>query len=351
MIEIRTFDGDVDELARFCTSSWQKRYTGRMPVPDWRSDFLEWELLGDDHAAREFLVAAYDGSRLIGALPARPVRFHLRGRPVAGTWGSFFAVDDGYENQGVSLKLNLEQRRRHRDHGAQIFTGYIYVGSSASMGKEFWLRQRSVKVLGKVGLWARLFDHRAVSDFEFSCRDKWATRALGWFQGPPRPPRDAGAIRPFRPADLGDCLRLATHLSHSAEFGYEWNEASLLRRLHHGDVPRTFVAEAEGRVAGFLNYCHLNLMGRRTITAGLIDLLSIDGLTAAMQQNLLRTALCRMVEEGCHVALLLRLAGYPARPLLGAGFVPQPAEHYYVAQTMGSDPFDAPVRSLHIHWR
>ena len=68
MIEIRTFDGDVAELARFCTSSWQKRYAGRMPVPVWLPDFLEWELLGEDHAARQFLVAAYDGSRLVGAI-------------------------------------------------------------------------------------------------------------------------------------------------------------------------------------------------------------------------------------------------------------------------------------------
>jgi hypothetical protein len=351
MIEIRTFDGDVDELARFCTSSWRKRYSGRMPVPDWRSDFLEWELLGEDHAAREFLVAAYDGGRLVGALPARPARFQLRGRPVAGTWGSFFAVDDDYENQGVSLKLNLEQRRRHRDRGAQVFTGYVYLGSSASMGKEFWLRQRSVKILGKVGLWARLFDHRAVSDFEFSTRDKWATRALGWFQGRPRPPRDASAIRPYRPADLNDCLQLVARLSHSADFGYEWNEAALARRLQYGDVPRTFVADVDGRVSGFLNYCHLDLMGRRTITAGVIDLLSIDGLSPAMQQNLLRTAMCRMAEEGCHLALLLRLAGYPTRPLLTAGFIAQPPEYYYVAQTMGTDLFDTPVKSLHIHWR
>jgi hypothetical protein len=351
MIEIRTFDGDVDELSRFCTSAWKKRYTGRMPVPDWRADFLEWELLGEDHAARQFLVAAYDGSRLVGVLPARPVRFHVRGRPVAGTWGSFFAVDDDYEKQGVSLKLNLEQRRRHRDHGAQVFTGYVYFGSAASMGKEFWLRQRSVKVLGKVGLWARLFDHRAVSDFEYSPRDKWATRALGWFQGPPRLPRDAGGVRPFRPADLGDCLRLANRLSQSADFGYEWDEATLSRRLCHENVPRTFVAESEGRVAGFLNYCHLGLMGRQTITAGVIDLLSIDELTRVMQQDLLRTALCQMAQDGCHLALLLRIAGYPTRPLLRAGFIPQPPEYYYVAQTMGAEIFNEPVRSLHVHWR
>jgi hypothetical protein len=92
-------------------------------------------------------------------------------------------------------------------------------------------------------------------------------------------------------------------------------------------------------------------MGRRTVTAGVIDLLSIDELTRAMQQNLLRTALCRMAQEGCHLALLLRIAGYAKRPLLRAGFIPQPPEYYYVAQTMGAELFDKPVQSLHVTWR
>jgi hypothetical protein len=351
MIEVRTFDGDAAELATFCTTSWRKRYEGRMAVPLWSPSFLEWELLGDDHAQREFLVAAYDRTKLVGVLPARPARYQLNGRPVSGTWGSFFGVDPEYENEGVSLKLNLEQRRRHRLHGAEVLMGFVYVGSSASMGKDFWLKQRSLKIIRKLGLWARLIDHRAVSDFEYSARDRWATRAFGWFQGPPKPPHDRAGIRPFRREDLADCLRLARALAGSAEFGYEWSEAALLRRLSHGNVPRTLVAEEQGRVAGFLNYCHLELLGRRKVTAAVIDLLSLGELSARRQKDLLRATLCQMADEGCHLALLLRISGYPVWPLTAAGFIAQPAEHYYVAQSMGRDLFTAPVRQLHVHWR
>ena len=352
MIEIRTFDGDTQELAAFCTGSWRKRYEGRMPVPLWYPEFLEWELLRDDHADRRFLVAAYDRQRLVGVLPARPARFHLHGQPVSGTWGSFFGVDPEYENQGVSLKLDLEQRRRHRDHQAQVFMGYVYLGSQVAKGKEYWLRQRSVKIIGKLGLWARLIDHQAVSDFEFSRRDRWATRALGWFQGPPRNAANAEGIRPFRPADLPECLKLAQQMSADAEFGYEWNEGSLLRQFAFGQVARTLVAEVSGHVAGFLSYCRLQFLGRRTITAGVIDFLSLGGLSSRMQQDLLRSALCEMAEAGCHVALLLRVSGYPALPLRRAGFIRQPAEYYYVAQSMGADLFSAgPPRRLHVHWR
>lgn len=351
MIEIRTFDGDPQELAAFCTSSWRKRYEGRMPVPLWAPSFLEWELMGDDHTAREFLVAAYDRSKLVGVLPARPARYRLHGRPVSGTWGSFFGVDPEYENEGVSLKLNLEQRRRHRLHGAEVFMGFVYFGSSASLGKDFWLRQRSLKIISKLGLWARLIDHRAVSDFEFSPRDRWATRILGWFQGPPKTPREATGIRAFRREDLSDCLRLAQCLTDAAEFGYEWNEASLLRRLSHGEVARALVVESAGRVEGFLSYCHLELLGRRTVTAGVIDILSLKSLPYPLQTALLRAALRRMAEEGCHMALLLRTSGHPVWPLVATGFIAQPPEYYYVAQSMGPDVFTSPVRRLHVHWR
>jgi hypothetical protein len=351
MIEIRTFEGEPRELAAFCTSSWLKRYAGRMPVPLWSPKFLEWELFGHDHESRDYLVAAYDRTRLVGVLPARPAKYHLLDRPVRGTWGSFFGVDPDYENDGVSLKLNLEQRRRHRDRGAEVLMGFVYVGSQASMGKDFWLKQRSLMIIRKLGLWARLIDHRAVSDFEFSARDRWATRMLGWFQGPPRPPRDAAGIRAYAPADLPDCLRLARQVSQSAEWGYDWDEASLSRQLAWRDVTRTLVAEVDGRVQGFISWCHLDLLGNREVTAAVIDLVSLKNLSAARQQSLLRTALCEMAREDCHLALLLRISCYPALALLSAGFIPQPAEHYYVAQSMGREVFSTPVHRLHVHWR
>lgn len=351
MIEVRTFDGTARELSDFCTGSWRKRYEGRMAVPLWSPEFLEWELLTDDHQNREFMVAAYDKTKLVGVLPARPARYHFEGRPVSGTWGSFFAVDPEYENEGVSLKLNLEQRRRHRQHGADVFMGFVYFGSSASMGKDFWLKQRSLKIVRKLGLWARIFNHRAVSDFEFSPRDKWFVRALGLFQGPPRAPRDTAGIRPFLPDDLSECLALARRQSAASEWGYDWSETSLLRHLSHRNVSRTLVAEVGGRVAGFVSWCHLDLLGRRQVKSAVIDVATIDELPRAQQKTLLRAALSVMRNEGCDMALMLRLAGQSLVMMHQVGFIAQPAEYYYVAQSMGRDVFDHPVRKLHVHWR
>ena len=113
MIEIRTYDGDPEELAVFCTNVWRTRYGGQMPVWLWTGPFFNWELFSEEPGARDFLVTAYDGSRLIGAHPAKPVHYHWQGEPVFGTAGAYFSVDPEYQSQSVSLKLVLEQRRFH----------------------------------------------------------------------------------------------------------------------------------------------------------------------------------------------------------------------------------------------
>ena len=70
-----------------------------------------------------------------------------------------------------------------------------------------------------------------------------------------------------------------------------------------------------------------------------------------MQKRLLRAALHEMSQEGCHFSMLLRVPGYPVRSLLATGFIPQPKEYCYVAQSMGKEVFTSPVDRLHVHWR
>ena len=57
-----------------------------------------WELFSDEPGARDFLVAAYDGTRLVGAHPdkarALPV---AAAEPIFGTAGAYFSVDPEYQ--------------------------------------------------------------------------------------------------------------------------------------------------------------------------------------------------------------------------------------------------------------
>ena len=145
-MEIRTYDGDMEDLATFCNEKWLQRYQGQMPIAQWTAEFLEWELLPDGPDARDYLVAAYEGTELVGFFGARPMRFQLRGKQFDGTWGSFFTVDPDCRDGSVALKLNLEQRRRHRQRQAAANMGFVYFSYSAGKAKDFWMKQpKSVK--------------------------------------------------------------------------------------------------------------------------------------------------------------------------------------------------------------
>jgi len=350
MIEIRTFDGDADQMSRFCTGVWRRQYQGQMPLIDWSADFLEWEVLADP--SRHYVVAAYDGTKLVGLLPTVPQRFSLLGQEIDGTWGSYFSVDPDYAQHGVSLKLNLELRRRHRQRQAVLTTGHVYLGAAVAKGKDFWLKQpKTIQPVRKLGLWARPLDHRAVSRFELSRRDAVGVRMLGLVQRTPRPADPADGIRDFQTGDLADCLRLVNDQGRAAELGYLWDDVALLRRLKYKDVAHTLVAEYRGRVAGLVNYCRLKIMGRAPIEAGVIDMLAVDQLPRPLARKLIRTALAQMAAQGVHTALALRISSFPWRHLMATGFVALPADSMYVAQPIGLKLDCWKLRRMMVHWR
>jgi hypothetical protein len=351
MIEIRTFDGTPEELAAFCTGHWRERYGGKMAIPLWGAPLLDWMFFSEDPGARDLLVAAYDGTRLVGTLPQKAVPYQLHGQPILGSYGSFFTIDPAYENQGISLKMVLEQRRRHRELKAPLTAGYLIRGESVSMGHQFWLRLRDVHVVMRAGLWIRLINHRVMSEFLFHPFEKYGARAYGWIQGPPKPVSPSNDIRPYRETDLADCLRLANGVSRSAEFGLVWDERTLGRQLSHQGFPRTIVAEHNGRVAGFVNYFLQEYLGRREMLAGVIDLLSVSELPFDKQKRLFRTALSQMVADGCHTTLFLRVAGHPVYLLSRLGFIPEAPHYDYVIQSMAPDAPLVKTRRLHALWR
>jgi len=170
---------------------------------------MEWELFSDEPGARDFLVAAYDGGRLVGALPSKPVRYQLRGESV---WAL---------SEVSSPSTPLMRNRRFPSNWCSNSAAATAVGRRPSLpatdsgrlgrlGQQFWLRLREMHVVGKVGLWVRMIDHRAMSDFLFHPFERRGARVLGWFQGRPKPLVHSAGIRPYRDADLADCLRLAT---------------------------------------------------------------------------------------------------------------------------------------------
>jgi hypothetical protein len=169
-------------------------------------------------------------------LPGKP---QLGDRQQVNHAGSHSFVAENIERKIVRKSLNAAFLFRDDD----------------SRKKTFGFRLRSVTVMSRLGLWVRLIDHRAVSRFELSGRDNWASRLVGLFQGPPQPADDDVGIRPFRGTDLPECLRLANGVSDAADFGLIWDERSLSRQLsfhslaHRQRPSEEYKSRADGHLA------------------------------------------------------------------------------------------------------
>lgn len=353
MIEIRTFEGDAAEMSAFVTATWRKSYEGRMPVPLWSPQFMGRDLLpqGDDDP-RDYLVAAYDGTRLVGFHPARPFPIRLHGQQLRGTMGSWLTVDPDYRRQGIAARMQEEFMRRHRQRGAVANFGYLYVRTATSMGKAFWMKQPEGTVpIRRLGVWERAFDHRAVSRWELWRTEAWGTRALSLSQGPPKPPRDATGIRPYRKEDLPACLELVRGRGESADLAYLWDRDSLGRLLEYEDLARTVVIEHEGRVAGLVNYCRLEVLGKCREEFAVIDVLAFGTLPPRLRSRLLRAAMYQMAGEGLKGAMMIRGSWYGWRQLLLAGFFPLFAEYCYVGTKVQENVPLERIRRLHVLWR
>jgi GNAT superfamily N-acetyltransferase len=358
MIEIRTYDGDAAEIAAFTKRVWRATYEGRMPLPLWDHAYFDWQLLAgcDDRrvrpGGRDYLVAAYDGAKLVGSLFGEAFRFRLHQRQVDATMGSWLTVDPEYRRQGIGSRLFDEQRRRHRERGGVFHLGFGYTGYADSLGPRFWKSfPESTVVLGKVGFWARVLDHRAEARWNLSRLERVGTRALALVQSRHPKPESLEGIRPYRPSDLADCLALARGLLDEVDLGYVWSEGRLAHQLWYQDVPRTLVLEHAGRVGGFVNYYHLDYLGRGHLSVAMIDLLAFGDVPSGLRMRLLRAALAQMVEQGAQMALLLRLPCYPKRPVLQAGFIPMPRDFLFVCVRMDPEFSLDGAKRLHVHWR
>ena len=348
MIEVRTYDEDAHTAAAFTSRVWSHRYQRHVPVIDWSADYFDWQLLWPRHGGRDYLVAAYEGSTLVGTLFGEAMTFQLRGEPFDATTGSWLTVDPAYRRQGVARLIADEMRRRLRERGAKFMFGFGLLGTD---GPSFWESRPDTRTCGTVGFWVRLFDARAVADWSLTWRDRLLTRLAAPFSGG-APPSDASPdLRAFAVSDLDACLRLAHAFEQQADLGYRWTAARLSHQLVPGAINRTWVIDRGRGVEGFVNYYLLAMTGRTRVTAAVIDIIACGDLPRSDRRRLLTHALARMAHEGAAFAMALRVPVFSSRDLVRAGFGPTPRDSRFLAAFAEPALSLDGVRRVYVHWR
>ena len=105
MVEVRTFDGEFEEVHQLIKDSWSEEYRIKhnQPVMDYSSvEFLRWNLRRPN-SDPDLIMAAYSGSKLVSFVAGIPLSLMINDQKFKAGVSSFFTTHVDYQGK-VSLK-------------------------------------------------------------------------------------------------------------------------------------------------------------------------------------------------------------------------------------------------------
>ncbi|MEZ6057833.1 MAG: GNAT family N-acetyltransferase [Planctomycetaceae bacterium] len=333
MIQIRSFDGEIEELQQFIVSTWSHDYAGKMAFPLWPTEYFNWQLGINAGVSRDHLLAAYDDGKLVGCVLGVPYKFQIPSGILTGTLGSWLSIAPESRRLGIASQLKAEIIARHAAEGSAFQLGYRYFGSKHSKGSRFWKDDplSPSQFLGRVGFLVRVLDAPRAAAWNVNMLDRVMIRLFStWYPGP-KQRQSTVTVRPYVPDDLPECLTLIHQQTEPMSLSLRWEADTLGRHLQPGSTGRSLVAVREGRVVGFVAYHAIPFQGLTTEPVGVIDIVQTTGMSFGEQRCLVDAMLYDLKNLGAVLALKLRIGDYGVASLLSLGFVPRAADSHLVA--------------------
>ncbi len=348
---IETYSGTPEELADFVGLVWTSSYAGKMTFPKWTPDYFRWQLRLIGSQRPQNLLAAYEGTALVGVLLGTDYSFRTPMGVLPGSLWSWLSIHPDHRGKGIAKALDDERVRRQRANGSRLIVSYRYVGSKHSQAERPHTNSFQKRFHAKLGFWARVLDPARFARWHYSRVEGFLARLTGPLAPHLRTDPNETKIREFVNQDLDACLTLMQESQPVAAWGVDWDRASLAQHLCGSEVSQTLILLDNERISGLINFHVLPFQARTIEKVGVIDLMTFRDISSSGRIRLIRTVLSRMVEQNVILALKLRCGDTSAWPMLRTGFVPQPAESFLVLQWTG-DPVEIPARSkAHLLWR
>jgi predicted N-acetyltransferase YhbS len=344
-IDVRTFDGDVQSFAEYVVSGWRKSYGETSIVPLWTVDYFKWQLPRLMAGNFDEVIAAYDGAKLVGVLAFETVPVRLMGEDTTARLPSWLTVDTEYRRKGIG-RLLWEAIVKAAE--ASFNCGFINIRRT----RQFWTRTTKIHIFPRPRTWVRVLDAGAVAKGVMSRRDALLCYAGQWAAAPFPIGAPDTDIHPYEADDLDACHALfERHMSHY-DLAYRWDRARLAHHLGYGDPARTLVLRTQGKVAGFINFHVLDLMGRGALRTAMVNTLAPYDMPFAHARALMRAALAAMKRVNVGIGEILGPPTNPASVLLSSGFMPEPfaASRFTAVQTPDC-PALAKVQRVYGHFR
>jgi len=319
-IEIRGLDGHLDELRAMAHQSWLCEY-GAAPWRDlFRPELVRHILAGvpDDR----FLMAAYDGTTLIGFIANLPRKYRLRGKTYQGVVSTMFVTRHGYA--GAGMYLISECLRRNAAFGADFALMFFVRGHRPWPLFDQVLRRRlqmeRLKTMHAI-VHAVDFD-KIVHSQSLTPVEVGAIKLLGAHR-PIVASRTPGLVRAYQREDLSRILTMTRRYPDRDSLVREYDEETLGHQLSSGDVTATVVYEREGSIQGFINFSTHDMVTRQgRYRWAWVDLLYWEGLSGSEKKALLAGLWEASRARGAIGILEWNKAYYGTLPLYRTRFIP-----------------------------
>ena len=350
-VSIDSYRGSAEELAEFVNEVWEHSYAGKMPFPHWTPAYLKWQLrIGANKDSRS-LLAAYEGTRLVGVLLGTDYSFRTPGGIFPGSQWSWLSVHPEYRGKGIAKAFDRERIHRQEAAGSKLVVSYRYVGSRHSQAERPDKNFPAEKFHRKVGSSARVLDPTRFRKWRSNRVHGLLAQLAAPMARVPRPRGDDPQIREFSVGDLEACVRLLNASFSACVLAVHWDTETLRHQLCGSPLSQTLILEDKGTVSGLVNFHALPFQDRSVEQIGLFDLIAFGDISTDSKARLINAALSRMVELGIIVAVKLRCGDTTAWPMIRTRFILQPAQSFLVLQWIGDPVNVKSTARMHLLWR
>jgi hypothetical protein len=321
-IEVRDFDGDLEALEAMTRESFRQEY-GDEPWLDLYRPEMARHIFSDVPDPR-FLIAAYDGAKLVGFVANLPRRYRFNGSAYLGVASTMLVSHKDY--QGAAVYLIAECLSRNEELATDFALMFFEHGHRAGRIFEQVLKPRfRIERLKRMYMIIHSIDLAAIAVGQHLKPYHVAGLKLLGAQRPIVAPAVPGTVRPYQDTDLDEILALTRRYSDANCLVRAFEPGPLARRLHTENLTSTAVYERDGAVAGFVNLAVQETIG----PAGKerwawLDFLYWEGLSGKEKRALLAGLWEAGRDRGCIGIMEWNKGYYGQGPLFRARFVPYP---------------------------
>jgi hypothetical protein len=319
-LELRDFDGDLPALSTMAREAWLEEY-GASTWPDLYEPKLASHYLADVPDPR-FLIAAYEGARLVAFVANLPRTYRLNGRPYRGVVSNMLVARTGY--RGAAVYVTAESLARNREYSADLAVMTLERNHRSSQLFRGGLQPTQPLTVVRTMLpFAHAIDLSRIA----------VSEALPGYQVPllrlvgahrrPGPPPAPGIVRAYRDADLAQAEALLDGGSDRNRLVRVYPRSSLARQLCADGVAATIVYEWGGVIRGFIAYTIRRMVSPRGSDPWVwVEISCWEGCSSGEKLALLAGLWDAGREAGCIGILAWDKGCSSIRPLLSARFVP-----------------------------